>query len=61
MRFMMLQGKYFITLMNVFDHIFGSVCMGITDKDLTEIIVLDQSNDMGYPVFVKFVKNVIQQ
>ena len=60
MRFMMLQGKYFITLMDVLDHIFRSVGVCVADKDLAKIIILDQPDNMGHPVFVQLVKNIIQ-
>ena len=57
----MLQVKYFIALMNVFNHIFCSVSMGVADKNLTKIIILHQSDDMGDPVFVQLIKDIIQQ
>ena len=57
----MLQGKNFITLMDVLDHIFGTVGMGIANKYLTKVFILYQSYDMGHPIFIQFVKNIIQQ
>ena len=46
MCFMMLQGKYFITLMNVLYHIFGTVGVCVTYKNLAKIIILDQSDNV---------------
>ena len=57
----MLQGKDFIALMDIFHHIFGAFRMGVADKNLTKIIVLHQANNMGNPVLIQLVKNIIQQ
>jgi len=47
--------------MNVLDHIFGAVGVGVADENLTKIIILDQTYNMGYPILVQIVKNIIQQ
>ena len=45
--------------MNVFNYIFCSFRMCITDKNLSKIIIVHQSDYLGNTVFVLLVKNII--
>lgn len=46
--------------MNIFNNAFCSIRMGVANKNLTEIVVFNQANNMRYAIFVQFVKNIIQ-
>ena len=47
--------------MYFFYNLLRSIGMGITEEYLTKIFFIYQINDMGHPVFVQFVKNIIQK
>ena len=39
---------------------FGTVGMGVAHKNLPEVFLVHQGNDMRNPVFIQFVKNIVQ-
>src|SRR5690606_22066936 len=56
-----LQVKNFIALMEELDHIFGSFPVGVTDEYLPKIVLFDQAHQLGAPVFIQLVKDVVQK
>src|SRR5690606_3978213 len=56
-----LQVKNFIALMEELDHIFGALRMGVADEYLPKIVLFDQAHQLGDPVFVQLVEDIVQQ
>ena len=40
---------------------FGPFAMGVADKYLSEQILVHQADDMGYPIFIQFIENIVQK
>ena len=47
--------------MHLLDHILRAVGMCVRNKELTELLLVNQPNDLRHPLLIEFVKNVVQQ